>query len=96
MTRARSSSHGLGDHGPLQQGQLVLHGRHVDEHDLLRHWAPAASVAVRALVPLLQVIQDAKDRCHLHTSWISQKGRCGYPEQYILPSTYFHLKRIIS
>ena len=75
MREVRASSHGLGNHGPLQQSELVLHGRHVDEHNLLRHGASAPSVAVRALVPLLQVVQDAKDRSHLRQSIHASRER---------------------
>ena len=41
---------------------------HIDQHHLLRHHAPRPAVAIRARPPLLEVVQDAKDRRHLQSA----------------------------
>ena len=64
----RAALHGISDERPLQERQLVLHGCHIDQHHLLRHHAPRPAVAIRARPPLLEVVQDAKDRRHLQST----------------------------
>ncbi len=64
----RLALHGISNERPLQERQLVLHGRNVDQHHLLRHHAPRSAVAIRARPPLLEVVQDAEDRRHLQST----------------------------
>ena len=60
--------HGISNERPLQERQLILHGCHIDQHHFLRHHAPGPAVAIRARPPLPEVVQDAKDRRHLHSA----------------------------
>ena len=64
----RAALHGISNERPLQERQLVLHGCHVDQHNLLGHHASRPAIAIRARPPLLEIIQDAKDRRHLQST----------------------------